>query len=124
MIKKIGKITIYVNDQEEAKKFWTEKINFEVKNEYPMGPNMKWIEVGPSDDITTFVLYEKEAMAKQNPSANTGHPSIILSTDNLGKVYEEMKNKGVEVGQIMRMPYGAMFTFKDQDNNPYLLRED
>ena len=63
-------------------------------------------------------------MAKQNPSANTGHPSIILSTDNLEKVYEEMKNNGVEVSQIMRMPYGSMFTFKDQDNNPYLLRED
>ena len=28
MIKKIGKITIYVNNQEEAKAFWTEKLNF------------------------------------------------------------------------------------------------
>ena len=26
MINKIGKITLYVNNQEEAKKFWTEKI--------------------------------------------------------------------------------------------------
>ena len=36
MINKIGKITIYVNDQGEAKEFWTEKMNFVVKGEYPI----------------------------------------------------------------------------------------
>lgn len=30
MIRKIGKITLYVSDQESAKKFWTEKLNFVV----------------------------------------------------------------------------------------------
>lgn len=48
MIKKIGKITIYVNNQEEAKAFWTEKLNFVIKLERPMGPNMTWLEVGPN----------------------------------------------------------------------------
>lgn len=33
MIDKIGKITIYANDQEEAKEFWTKKMNFIVKLE-------------------------------------------------------------------------------------------
>lgn len=49
MIKKIGKITIYVNNQEEAKAFWTEKLNFVIKLEQPMGPNMTWLEVGPNE---------------------------------------------------------------------------
>ena len=31
MINKIFKITIYVNNQEEAKKFWVDKMGFEVK---------------------------------------------------------------------------------------------
>lgn len=30
-----------------------------------------------------------------------------------------MKSKGVEVGDRMTMPYGKMFTFKDQDGNDY-----
>ena len=45
MINKIGKITIYVNNQEAAKKFWTEKVGFVIKHEFPMGPNAKWIGV-------------------------------------------------------------------------------
>lgn len=125
MINKIGKITIYVNNQEEAKKFWTEKLKFVVKFEQPMGPNMKWLEVGPSEsEFTTFVLYDKNLMKTQNPATNLGHPSIILSTTDLQKAYDEMKSNGVEVGQLMKMPYGSMFSFNDQDGNSYLLRED
>lgn len=124
MINKIGKITIYVNNQDDAKKFWTEKLNFVVKFEQSMGP-MTWLEVGPSEsEFTTFVLYDKKMMMAQNPSANVNHPSILLSTTDIEKSYNEMKENGVEVGELMIMPYGKMFSFKDQDNNDYLLRED
>ena len=125
MINKIGKITIYVHNQEEAKEFWTKKMNFVVKLEQPMGPNMKWLEVGPSEDsFTTFVIYEKNLMLAQNPQANVGHPNIILSTDDIESTYNEMKTNEVEVGEIMKMPYGSMFKFKDMDGNDYLVRED
>ena len=125
MINKIGKITIYVNNQEEAKEFWTKKMNFVVKLEQSMGPNMKWLEGGPSEDsFTTFVIYEKNLMLAQNPQANVGHPNIILSTDDIESTYNEMKTNEVEVGEIMKMPYGSMFKFKDMDGNDYLVRED
>jgi len=125
MINKIGKITLYVNNQEEAKKFWTEKLNFVVKFEQAMGPAMKWLEVGPSvDEFTTFILYDKNLMMAQNPTTNVAHPSILLSTTDIESAYEEMKAKDVEVGELMKMPYGKMFSFKDQDGNEYLLRED
>lgn len=124
MINKIGKITIYVDNQDDAKKFWTEKLNFVVKFEQSMGP-MTWLEVGPSEsEFTTFVLYDKKMMIAQNPSANVEHPSILLSTTDIDTSYNEMKKNGVEVGELMIMPYGKMFSFKDQDNNEYLLRED
>ena len=125
MIKKIGKITIYVNNQEEAIAFWTEKLNFVIKLERPMGPNMTWLEVGPNEcEFTTFILSDKKMMLAQKPSANVGHPNVILSTDNIEESYNELKEKGVEVSEIMTMPYGKMFSFKDQDGNDYLLRED
>ena len=35
-----------------------------------------------------------------------------------------MKQNGIEVEEMLRLPFGKMFTFKDQDGNDYLLRED
>ena len=125
MINKIGKITLYVNNQEESKELWTNKMGFVVKLEQPMGPNMKWLEVGPSaEEFTSFVLYEKQLMKSQNPEANVSHPNIILSTSDIQSTYDEMKAKDIKVEELMIMPYGKMFVFKDQDNNDYLVRED
>ncbi|MBS6507924.1 MAG: VOC family protein [Paraclostridium bifermentans] len=125
MINKIGKITIYVNNQDEAKEFWTKKINFIFKLEQPMGPNMNWLEVGPNkEEFTSFVIYEKQLMINQNPEANISHPNIILSTEDIETTYAELKANGVELGELIIMPYGKMFNFRDQDGNNYLVRED
>jgi len=124
MINTIGKITVYVADQQQAKDFWINKIGFVLKFEQPMGPNLSWIEVAPSEDeFTTLVLYSKSAMEKQNPSA-VAHPSILFSTTDIETAYEKMKQNEVEVEEMLKMPFGTMFTFKDQDGNRYILRED
>ena len=124
MINKIGKIKIYVQDQKQAKNFWVNKLGFVIKGEFPMGPSATWLEVGPSEDeFTTLVIYDKALMEKQNPSA-VAHPSILFSTSDVESAYEKMKQNGVEVDDLLKMPFGTMFKFKDQDGNTYLLRED
>lgn len=124
MINEIGKVTIYVKDQEEAKNFWLEKMGFVLRAENQMGPMMKWIEVAASEaSFTTFVLYSKEMMEKQRPE-KVCHPNVILSTRDIQGTYEEMKAKEIVVGEFMQMPYGAMFSFQDQDGQEYLIRED
>lgn len=125
MIHSISKVTLYVNSQEEAKAFWTEKAGFKVLLEQPMGPDMTWLEVGPSKgNGTAFVLYDKKMMMAQSPKTDVGHPSIILSTDDIESAHKELLERGVSVGEIMRMPYGSMFQFSDMDGNAFLLRED
>ncbi len=124
MINKIGKITVYVEDQQQAKDFWLNKVGFVLKFEKQMGPNASWIEVGPSEsEFTTLVLYSKSAMEQQKPSA-VAHPTLLFSTTDIEAAYEKMKQNEVKVGEMLRMPFGTMFPFYDQDGNEYLLRED
>src|ERR1700719_1163464 len=124
IINKIGKVTVYVKDQEDAKDFWLNKVGFVLKLEQPMGPDFSCIEVGPSEDeFTTLVLYAREAMEQHDPS-KIAHPSILFSTTDIESAYEKLKQNGVEVGEMLRLPFGNMFSFKDQDGNDYLLRED
>ena len=125
MINKIFKITIYVNNQEEAKKFWVDKMGFEVRREENMMGQHKWLEVSPKDDdSTTFVLYDKNLMKSQNFSINVGHPSVMLYTKDIEKSYSDMKSIGIVVGEIMNYPYGKMYNFFDNDGNTYLLYSD
>jgi len=122
MIKKIDKLTILVDSQEEAKKFWTEKLGFEVIFEQEMAPGMTWLEVAPiGENNTTLVIYSKELMLKQN-LAVADHPLVMFKSDNPQKDWEQLKDKGVEVTEIQNMPYGTMFSFKDNDGNSYMIR--
>ncbi|MGJ7923053.1 VOC family protein [Neobacillus sp. LXY-4] len=124
MINKVGKITLYVQDQAQAKDFWLNKMGFVLKFEQQMGPNMSWIEVGPSEDeFTTLVLYSKAAMEQHKPE-KVAHPSVLFSTTDIESAYEKMKQNGVKVDELLKMPFGTMFTFYDQDGNDYILRED
>ena len=125
LINKIFKITIYVNNQEEAKKFWVDKMGFEVRREENMMGQHKWLEVSPKDDdSTTFVLYDKNLMKSQNSSINVGHTSVMLYTKDIEKSYSDMKSIGIVVGEIMNYPYGKMYNFFDNDGNTYLLYSD
>lgn len=124
MIEQISKITLYVNNQEEAEKFWCEKLDFELRLKQPMGPDAFWVEVAPKGGQTSFVLYDKEMMHQHSPNTSTHHPSMILSTRDIMSTFQILSDKSVKVDPILDLPYGRMFTFYDQDGNAYMLRED
>lgn len=124
MLDAICKITLYVHDPEAALRFWTEQCHFVKRADHRMGP-VRWLEVAPSDaSPTSFVLYDKALMQQQNATVCVGHPSVILSTDNAERTYEQMKADDVAVGSLQQMPYGTMFTFQDPEGNSYLVRQE
>lgn len=43
MISKVGQIMLYVDNQEEAVRFWTEKVGFIVISEEDNGQGMRWM---------------------------------------------------------------------------------
>ena len=61
---------------------------------------------------------------EQEQPEKVAHPSILFSTDDIESAHEKMKQNGVKVEDLLKMPFGMMFTFHDQDGNEYLLRED
>lgn len=123
MITSISRITIFVQNQEVARKFWIEQMGFQIVFEQPMQQHT-WLEVAPKTGGTRFVLYDKALMKTQNPNANTGHPSLILSTTNIEQTHATLKGNGVNIEPISHMPYGKMCSFSDPDGNNYMLRED
>lgn len=120
----LSKVTLYVNNQEQAKSFWLDKMGFKVVLENEMGPGFTWLEVGSEDSNTSLVLYNKEMMKKQNPSVSVECPSLLFSTTDIDSEYKRLEEVGVKVDELMKMPYGSMFTFYDQDGNGFILRED
>lgn len=87
-----------------------------------MGTNGTWLEVSPKgDNLTSLVLYSKEAMLQYKPEM-VQHPSIIFATNDAEATRTELKENGVKVTEIQKMPHGNMFNFYDNDGNEYMVR--
>lgn len=79
MISKVGQIMLYVNNQDEAVDFWTEKVGFSVISEENNGQGMRWIEIAPTKGAgTSIILHNKEFVAKMSPGVNLGTPSLMF----------------------------------------------
>lgn len=124
MISSIAKITVYVDSSAEAKKFWTEKMSFVIREEQAMGPGMIWLETAPDYHAqTTIVLFERSRMEQANPQVSTAHPSVMFTCDDIEEEHLRLLKNGVIVDDIQNYSYGKMFSFYDQDHQVYLLRE-
>ncbi|MGB3260200.1 VOC family protein [Paenisporosarcina sp.] len=124
MISKVGQIMLYVNNQDEAAKFWTEKMGFSVISEEDNGQGMRWIQIAPSNEAaTSIILHNKELIAKMAPELNLGTPSLMFFTENLDKLYNDLSNKNITVGEIVNMPSGRVFNFADSEENYFAVME-
>ncbi|MFF2878429.1 VOC family protein [Gottfriedia sp. NPDC057991] len=124
MINMLGQVMVYVNNQEEAVNFWTEKVGFTVISDNNNGQGMRWIEVAPSKNAeTSIVLHNKELISKMQPSLNLGTPSLMFFTNKLDELYSDLTNKKVTVGEIVEMPNGRVFNFADDEQNYFAVME-
>ncbi|WP_282032832.1 VOC family protein [Metabacillus indicus] len=123
MMKSLGQVMVYVKDQDQAENFWVEKIGFTVIAEEDNKQGMRWIEVAPKAGGTSIVLHNKDFIAQMEPELNLGTPSLMFFTDNVDRLYDDLKNKGVKVGEIVDLPSGKLFNFADDEDHYFAVQE-
>jgi catechol 2,3-dioxygenase-like lactoylglutathione lyase family enzyme len=110
---RIGLTSIFVDDQDQAERFYIQVLGFQVKTSAPYGPGERWLSlVAPEDpDGVQLVLHLADAPARafQQASRHAGRPVLSLHTDDCRRQAERLKAKGVVfVKEPGRMPYGGI----------------
>ena len=90
---------VFVRDQDEAEKFYTEKLGFVKKHDVPVG-EFKWLTVvSPDDPDGTELLLEPNdnpvAQAYQKGLFDQGIPAASFSATDIRAEYEKLKSLGV-----------------------------
>jgi catechol 2,3-dioxygenase-like lactoylglutathione lyase family enzyme len=126
MIKDVPLTGIFVNDQEAALDFYTNKLGLEKVQDEPYGEGARWITVSPQGSGTRIVLKKAEREHEKAMVGNSaGAPVLTLLTDDVRKLYERLKERGVRfLGEPYRYPWGIGALLLDQDGSPILLQQD
>jgi lactoylglutathione lyase len=126
MIKDVPLTGIFVNDQEAALDFYTNKLGLEKVEDEPYGEGARWITVSPAGMRIRIVLKEAEREhEKAMVGRSDGAPILTLGTDDVYAAYERMRGQGVRfLGEPYRYPWGIGALLLDQDGSPILLLQE
>lgn len=132
MITNVSLVTLYVTDQDEAKKFYIDKLGFVERTDVTLGDGFRWVTVGhpsqPELDVTLMVpgppLDEDMADAVRRALAKGSMGGVGLQTDDCQKTYKELTAKGVDFVQTpAERPYGVEAILRDNSGNWCVLVE-
>jgi uncharacterized glyoxalase superfamily protein PhnB len=133
---KISNAQLWVQDQDEALAFWTEKVGFEVRADVTMPEmgNFRWLTVGqPGQEDVSIVLMEvpgepimdAATQAQVSDLAAKGFAgTVFLTTDDCRAEYERLVARGVEFSEAPEeRPYGIDAGFRDPSGNAIRLTQ-
>ncbi len=123
MSQSIATVTFLVRDYDEAVRWFTEPLNFELVSDAPLGDGKRWVLVAPTGAGTTRLLLAKAADREQEALVGrqaAGRVFLFLETDDFERDYARMRANGVTFREGPRAePYGTVAVFEDLYGNPW-----
>lgn len=133
MIDALSHVGVWVDDQDEAKAFYTETLGFEVRQDATLEEfgGYRWLTVGPPGQPDVNIILSAPVPPAIDPESaklliNLVHKGAmgpgIFRTDDCHKTAEELKKRGVEFTQEPdERFYGIDAGFRDPSGNEWRL---
>lgn len=139
MITSVRQMMVYVLDQERAKRFYTEKLGFEVRTDVTLredlegeGGGLRWLTVGPPRQPHFEVILADCGMDNDEETAEQMRSLVakgvlsagVLETDDCRAAFEELSGRGVVfLEEPAERPYGVEAVLRDDSGNWFSLTE-
>jgi predicted enzyme related to lactoylglutathione lyase len=134
MIRRMSHATVFVGNQDEALKFYRDKLGFEIRTDAKVSDEFRWLTVGPRDqpDFEIVLMEPNPGMLMDEATAAQLRSIMekgvlgagVFNTDDCRATYEELKSKGVVfVSEPSERPYGIEAVFKDNSGNWFSLTQ-
>ena len=135
MLNQLANVQVWVNDQDEALAFYTDKLGFEVREDVtvPEMGNFRWLSVGvPGQDVAIVLMAVPGAPVFDDETrqqildllAKGAAGGLFFTTEDCRASYEELSARGVEFTQEpTEQPYGVDAGFRDPSGNQFRMVE-
>ena len=130
MIEDMTHVMLFVEDQNEALDFYTNKLGFVKVTDVSPAPGWRFLTVAPKGKGTEIILHvpnadmQGEAEAKLETELIGKTPSLMFKVDDCRKTCGELRSKGVKiVNEPEEAPSGIQALIVDLYGNPLWLIE-
>ena len=121
MKQQLAHVAIVVKDYDEAIKFYTEKLGFDLIEDSKLSETKRWVLVAPAGADGCRLLLAQAATEEQQSRVGNqtgGRVFLFLHTDDFWRDHSSYVAKGINfVRQPVNEPYGTVAVFEDMYGN-------
>jgi predicted enzyme related to lactoylglutathione lyase len=131
VITQLAMVSVLVKDQDEALRFYTEKLGLEKRSDVTFGPGLRWLTVAPKGQKRPEIalakpdasLHGADRMHELMGRIGQGIP-WVFNTDDCRMAYELLRSRGVTfISPPTNQLYGIEAVFEDPYGNTFALLE-
>ncbi len=127
MKQRIAQLSLLVKDYDEAIRFYTQKLSFEIIEDSVLSKDKRWVLIAPKNSDGPFLLLAKAANDEQISRIGNqtgGRVFLFLHTDDFQRDYKNMlSNNIIFIREPVIEKWGTVAVFKDLYGNLWDLIE-
>lgn len=121
--RRLAQIALLVRDYDEAVRFFTQALGFELIEDSPWPDGKRWVLVAPRGGTGSALLLARAATPEQQSAVGNqagGRVFLFLATDDFERDYRHMAAHGVRFTEEPRHEaYGTVVVFLDLYGNKW-----
>jgi len=110
-------IQVPVSDIDRAKAFYVEKVGFNADHDHQVSDELRFVQLTPPGSACSIALTSGAHQMKQGSIEG-----LQIVVDDAEASRKELAERGVEVSDVQRFPWGRFVFFNDPDGNGWALQ--
>ena len=115
---KLELVPVPVTDVDKAIDFYVNKVGFNLDHDHRVDENLRFVQLTPPGSACSIVI--GDGITEMKPGFQQGLQMVVVNADI---AHDELKARGVEVGEVQDMPWGRFVYFSDPDGNSWALQQ-
>ena len=114
---KLELVAVPVSDVDRAKAFY-EQVGFNADHDHEVNENMRFVQLTPPGSACSIAI--GKGVTDAEPGSVKGMQVVV---DDIEAARAELVERGIDVSEIQRFPWGAFVFFQDPDGNAWAVQD-
>jgi predicted enzyme related to lactoylglutathione lyase len=115
---KLELVAIPVSDVDRAKAFYTDQVGFNADHDHRVSEEIRFVQLTPPGSACSIAL---GTGLLQTPPGSAQGLQVVVSDVEAARA--QLVDRGVEVGEVQKFPWGSFVFFSDPDGNGWAVQQ-
>ncbi len=114
---RIELVTVPVTDVDRAIAFYTQRAGFHLDHDHRVSEDLRFVQLTPPGSTCSIAF--GDGISDKPP----GSAQLQIVVPDANAARDELRERGVEVGDVQVLPWGSFVFFADPDGNQWSVQQ-